>query len=49
MISLGRTEFWTVRHEKAYEHLQQGIALARRVGRPFLEFTGLANLGMAEI
>ena len=49
MISLGRTEIWTVRHEKAYEHLQQGIALARRVGRPFLEFTGLANLGMAEI
>ena len=49
MISLGRTEIWTVRHEKAYEHLQQGIALARRVGRPFLEFTGLANLGMAGI
>ena len=49
LISLGRTEIWTTRYEGAFEHLEQGIALARRVGRPFLEFSGLADLAMAEI
>jgi LuxR family transcriptional regulator, maltose regulon positive regulatory protein len=49
LISLGSAEIWTTRYEGAYEHLQQGIALARRIGRPFLEFSGLADLAMAEI
>jgi LuxR family maltose regulon positive regulatory protein len=29
--------------------LQQGVALARRIGRPFLEFTGLAHQALVDI
>ena len=49
LISLGSTEFWTARFEEAERHLEQGVALARRIGRPFLEFTGLAYLAAVEI
>ncbi len=48
LISLGGIEVLTIRSESAYGHLEQGIALARRVGRPFLEFTGLADLAVAD-
>jgi LuxR family transcriptional regulator, maltose regulon positive regulatory protein len=41
LISLGSTEFWAA-GEDPERHLETGIALARRIGRPFLEFTGLA-------
>src|SRR6516162_7230784 len=41
LISLGSTEFWAARFAEAERHLEQGVALARRIGRPFLEFTGL--------
>ena len=41
LISLGYAQGWTARSGQT-EHLQQGIALARRIGRPYLEFTGLA-------
>jgi LuxR family maltose regulon positive regulatory protein len=43
LINLGIAELWTARFEEADRHLEQGIALARRIGRPFLEVTGLAN------
>jgi LuxR family transcriptional regulator, maltose regulon positive regulatory protein len=49
LISLGSTEVWTTRYGEAHGHLQLGVALAQRVGRPFLAFTGLANLAEAEI
>jgi LuxR family transcriptional regulator, maltose regulon positive regulatory protein len=49
LISLGSTEVWTTRFEAAERHLDQGIALARRIGRPFLEFTGLAYQAAVEI
>ena len=42
LISLGSAEFWAARFEEAGRHLEQGVALARRIGRPYLEFTGLA-------
>ena len=42
LISLGSTELWVGRFEEAERHLEQGVALARRIGRPYLEFTGLA-------
>src|SRR6516164_3226132 len=42
LISLGGTELWVARFEEAERYLEQGIALARRIGRPYLEFTGLA-------
>ena len=41
LISLGTTEFWAAGKDPE-RHLEMGIALARRIGRPFLEFTGLA-------
>jgi LuxR family transcriptional regulator, maltose regulon positive regulatory protein len=41
LISLGTTEFWAA-GEDPEPHLELGVALARRIGRPFLEFTGLA-------
>jgi len=42
LISLGSIEFWVARFEEAERHLDRGVALARRIGRPYLEFTGLA-------
>jgi LuxR family maltose regulon positive regulatory protein len=41
LISLGSTEFWATGEDPEH-HLERGIAQARRIGRPFLEFTGLA-------
>jgi LuxR family transcriptional regulator, maltose regulon positive regulatory protein len=49
LINLGSTEVWTTRFEEAERHLDQAIALAHRIGRPFLEFTGLAYLAAVEI
>jgi LuxR family transcriptional regulator, maltose regulon positive regulatory protein len=43
LISLGVTEVWAARLEQAERYLDQGVALARRIGRPYLEFTGLAQ------
>ena len=48
LISLGIAEVWAARLDEAQRHLEQGIALARRIGRPFLEFTGLAYLAGVE-
>jgi LuxR family transcriptional regulator, maltose regulon positive regulatory protein len=41
LISLGYAEGWTARPDPT-GHLEEGIMLARRTGRPYLEFTGLA-------
>jgi len=43
LISLGTTEVWTAQFEDAQRHLEQGRALALQIGRPFLEFSGLAH------
>src|ERR1700761_1214124 len=43
LINLGIAEVWTARFDDADKHLDQGIALARRVERPFIEATGLAH------
>ncbi len=43
LIELGIAELWTARFDEADRHLEQGTALARRIGRPFLEITGLAH------
>ena len=49
LISLGSTEVWTSRLEEAERHLDQGVALARRIGRPYLELTGLSYRAASEI
>jgi LuxR family transcriptional regulator, maltose regulon positive regulatory protein len=42
LIHLGSAEFWAGRLDEAERHLEEGVALAQRIGRPYLEFTGLA-------
>ena len=42
-ISLGIAEIWALRFEDAERHLKHGIAMARRIGRPYLELHGLAH------
>jgi LuxR family maltose regulon positive regulatory protein len=48
LINLGTTEVWTARFEEAQRHLEQGRALALQIGRPFLEFSGLAHQAAIE-
>ena len=40
-ISLGVAEIWARRFEDAERHLEQGVTLARQIGQPYLELTGL--------
>jgi LuxR family transcriptional regulator, maltose regulon positive regulatory protein len=47
LTSLGIAELWSLRVHEAESHLDRGIALARRIGRPFLEIKGLAHWGVA--
>ena len=49
LISLGSTELWATASQDAERCLDRGIALARRGGRPHLEFTGLAYQAPHEI
>ena len=43
LVNLGITEYWGGRLAEAEPHLDQGITLARKIGRPYLEFLGLAH------
>ena len=43
LIDLGIAELWTARFDDADRHLEDGVALARQLGRPYLEVTGLAH------
>jgi LuxR family maltose regulon positive regulatory protein len=43
LVNLGIAEVWAFRFKDANQHLEQGVALARRIGRPYLELTGLAH------
>jgi LuxR family transcriptional regulator, maltose regulon positive regulatory protein len=43
LISLGIAEVWALRFADADRHLKRGVALARLIGRPYLEFTGLTH------
>src|SRR5260370_23917877 len=49
LINLGIAEYGTGRFEGAEPHLEQGVALARRIGRPYLEFTGLTYQAAIEV
>jgi LuxR family maltose regulon positive regulatory protein len=42
LITLGSTERRAGQLDQAARHLERGVALSRRTGRPYLEFTGLA-------
>jgi LuxR family transcriptional regulator, maltose regulon positive regulatory protein len=49
LAGLGDSEIWTGRLDQAELHLEQAVALARRIERPFLEFTGLAYWAEIEL
>jgi LuxR family transcriptional regulator, maltose regulon positive regulatory protein len=49
LINLGIAEAWAGLLEEAERHLEQGVGSARRIGRPFLEFSGLAHLAGIEL
>ena len=46
-MDLGIAELWSSRLDDARRHLQQGLELARRIGRPYLQIGCLAHLAMA--
>jgi LuxR family transcriptional regulator, maltose regulon positive regulatory protein len=43
LINLGIAEAWTARFDDADRHLEDGIALAHEIGRPYMEVTALAH------
>jgi LuxR family transcriptional regulator, maltose regulon positive regulatory protein len=43
LISLGIAEVWAFRFRDANQHLEQGVALARGISRPYLELIALAH------
>ena len=47
LISLGVAELWSLRVHEAEAHLERGVALAHRIGRPLLKINGLAYWGVA--
>jgi LuxR family maltose regulon positive regulatory protein len=49
LINLGVTEHWTARFAEAMQHLNYLRALAHRIGRSYLEFTGLAYQAAGEV
>jgi len=49
LIVLGDTETWTGRPDLAEPHLERGVALARRIGRPHLEFRALLHQAEIEL
>jgi LuxR family transcriptional regulator, maltose regulon positive regulatory protein len=49
LISLGGTEYWAAAPGDAARHLESGVALARRIRRPYLEFTGLVHWAAAVV
>jgi LuxR family maltose regulon positive regulatory protein len=49
LIILGDTEIWGARLDQAEPHLEQAAALARRIGRPYLEFSALAHQSAGEV
>ena len=48
LVVLGDTEIWGARLDQAELRLEQVVALARRIGRPYLEFIALAHQAAGE-
>ena len=49
LMNLGTAEAWSLGSPDAVRHLQEGAALAREIGRPYLEVGCLAQLSFAYI
>lgn len=46
LMYLGIVELWSLRLDDAERHLEQGLQLARRIGRPYVEIGCLGHLGV---
>jgi LuxR family maltose regulon positive regulatory protein len=49
LMHLGTVEAWSMAHHDAERHLRQGAAMARQIGRPYLEVGCLAQLGFVTV
>ncbi len=49
LMNLGIAELWALHLSDASDHLEEAIALARRIERPYIEVGSLAPLGVAEV
>jgi len=49
LLEIGNAETWTGRLDQAEFHLDQAVALARRIGWPYLEFMGLVYRAEIEL
>jgi LuxR family maltose regulon positive regulatory protein len=49
LVEIGDSETWTGRLDRAESHLEQAVALARRIGRPYPEFMGLVYRAEMEL
>jgi LuxR family transcriptional regulator, maltose regulon positive regulatory protein len=49
LIEIGDAETWTGRLAQAESHLEQAVALARQIGRPYLEFMSLTYRAEIEL
>ncbi len=47
LMNLGIIELWSIRSAEAQRHLQQGLELAHRIGRPYVQIACLAYLALA--
>ena len=47
LMNLGTVEAWSLGNQDSERHLQQGAALARKIGRPYLEVACMAELAFA--
>ena len=48
VMNLGIAELWSLRVNDARQHLERGLELSRRAGRPWLEIAPLGHLAIAE-
>ena len=49
LVKIGDIEIWAGRLDQAESHPEQGVVLARRIGRPYLEFMGLVYRAEIEL
>ena len=47
LMNLGIVELWSLRFDDAERHLDQGLALARLIDRPYVQIGCLSHLGLA--
>jgi LuxR family maltose regulon positive regulatory protein len=49
LMSLGIAELWSLNIDDAHRDLEEALALARRIGRPYLEIGCLGHLALAAV